>query len=113
MEINAIVLVGQVILSGILVYVALRKAPAERQTFDATAAAQYAQAAKTKGEENERLQTEIEELNARLLIVERKKYRVISEFTIGDPPEIGKTTIEPIIDLPPEIIAKLPRRKRG
>lgn len=113
MEINALVLVGQVILSGILVYVALRKAPVERTTFDAQASAQYAMAAKTKQEENDRLQSEIEELTARLEIVERKKYRVILEFTIGDPPEMGKVLIEPIIDLKAEPPTKPIRRKRG
>ena len=103
-DISTIVLVGQVILSGLLVWLALRRAPVEKQTMDATTAAQYAQAAKLKGEENEKLEVEIQKLEARLELVERKKFRVVMEFTIGDPPELGKVTIEPVIDLPKEAI---------
>lgn len=113
LNVNALVLIAQVIISGVLLYVSLKKAPVERTTFDASASAQYAMAAKTKQEENDRLQTEIEELTARLEIVERKKYRVILEFTIGDPPEMGKVLIEPIIDLKIEPPTKPIRRKHG
>jgi hypothetical protein len=100
-DVNVFVLIGQLLVSGLLVWVALRKAPAEKQSFDATSIARYAEAAKLKAEENERLETELEEIRNRLTTVERKKYRIISEFTIGDPPEMGKVLIEPII---PEII---------
>jgi hypothetical protein len=100
-DVNIIVLLGQLLVSGILLWVALRKAPAERATLDATTAAQYAQAAKLKGEENANLQKEVEDLAHRLELVERKKYRIVMEFTIGDPPELGKVVIEPIL---PEII---------
>jgi hypothetical protein len=85
-------------------YLAIRKAGPERQTLDATTAAQYAQAAKLKGEENTKLEEEINKLEARLVLVERKKFRVVMEFTIGDPPELGKVTIEPIIDLPDNVL---------
>ena len=102
LDVNIIVLVGQLLVSGILVWVALRKAPAERATLDATTAAQYAQAARLKGEENKELEKELEEIRTRLLMVEKKRYRIVSEFTIGDPPEIGKVLIEPII--PDEVI---------
>jgi hypothetical protein len=102
LDVNIIVLLGQLLVSGILVWVALRKAPSERATLDATTAAQYAQAAKIKGEENANLQKEVEDLAQRLELVERKKYRIVMEFTIGDPPELGKVVIEPII--PEEII---------
>ena len=100
-DVNVTVLVGQLILAAILVWVALRKAPVERQTLDATTAAQYAQAAKLKGEENQRLEDEISKLESRLELVERKKYRVVLDFTIGDPPEVGKVTIEPLVDMAP------------
>jgi glucosamine 6-phosphate synthetase-like amidotransferase/phosphosugar isomerase protein len=100
-DVNVVVLVGQLILAGILVWIANKKAPIERQTLDATTAAQYAQAAKLKGEENDKLEKEIQSLEARLQVIERKKYRIVMEFTIGDPPELGKVTIEPL--LPEEI----------
>lgn len=96
--------ITQGIMGAVLLYLALRKAPAERQTLDATTAAQYAQAAKLKGEENAKLEDEITDLQKRLELVERKKYRVILDFTIGDPPELGKVTIEPLVDIPPEMI---------
>jgi hypothetical protein len=94
-----IAIIGNILLTGALVWVALRKAPIERQTMDATTTAQYAQAAKLKGEENVKLEEEIRKLEERLELVERKKYRIIMEFTIGDPPELGKVTIEPLLQL--------------
>jgi len=96
--------ITQGIMGLVLLWVALRRAPVERQTLDATTTAQYAQAAKLKGEENFKLEQEIAQLEARLELVERKKFRVIMEFTIGDHPELGKVTIEPILDLPKETI---------
>jgi hypothetical protein len=81
-----------------LLYLAVRKAPIERESFSASTTAQYANAAKTKGEENEKLLQKVTDLENRLAIVERKKYRIVSEFTIGDPPEVGKVLIEPIVE---------------
>lgn len=89
-----------------LLYLAFRKAQPERESYSASAAAQYAQAAKLKGEENTKLENEIRALEARLQIIERKKYRVVMEFTVGDPPEVGKVMIEPIVDLPVDVINK-------
>jgi hypothetical protein len=96
------------IIAVVLAYLAFRKAPVERQSYDASAAAQYAMAAKTKGEENDRLEKEIDELRQ---MFERKRYRVIIEFTIGDPPEPGKVVIEPILE-PPVLGATKPNIKR-
>lgn len=87
-------------------YLALRKAPAERETLTASAAASYAQAAKLKQEENSSLQKEIDALNARLELVENKKYRVVMEFTIGKEPEVGKVIIEPILKDEPSYTGK-------
>ena len=112
MNVNIAVLVGQFILAGVLVWLAIRKAPAERQTLDATTAAQYAQAAKLKGEENQKLEDELSELEHRLELVERKKYRVVLDFTIGDPPEVGKVTIEPLVDMTPPIGKDSPTQPR-
>jgi hypothetical protein len=100
-DINALVLIGQLVLTAVVVWLASRKAPVERQSLEASTAAQYAVAAKNKAEENERLESEIQSLTHRLEVVEKKKYRIIMEFTIGDPPEMGKVTIEPLIDIPP------------
>jgi hypothetical protein len=66
--------------------------------MDATTANQYAQAAKAKGEENTNLQKEIVALTTRLgLQAPGRKYRIVMEFTIGENPELGKVTIEPIL----------------
>jgi hypothetical protein len=97
------------VIACVLAYLAFRKAAPERTALEATTAAQYAQAAKLKGEENAKLEAEIHALEQRLQVVERKKYRVILEFTIGDPPEMGKVVIEPIVDLP--IIPLMRKRK--
>jgi hypothetical protein len=112
MEINAIVLIGQVILSAILVYVALRKAPVERDSYSASTAAQYAQAAKLKGEENAQLQNELDDLTKRLDILERKKYQIILDFTIGEPPEINRAAILPLIEGMPLTEKKTARKPK-
>jgi predicted signal transduction protein with EAL and GGDEF domain len=97
------------VIAVVLAYLAFRKAPVERQSYDASAAAQYAMAAKTKSEENDRLQSEIDELRQ---LFTRKKYRVTLEFTIGDPPEPGKVIIEPIIDPPLPITRPIQKRRQ-
>jgi hypothetical protein len=93
-----IAIIGNILLTGALVWVALRKAPIERAAMDATTAVGWANAAKQKLEENKELQSEIDELKNRQSMYERKRYRVTVEFTIGDPPEPGKVIIEPLID---------------
>jgi hypothetical protein len=105
-DVNIFVLIGQLVVSALLVWVAIRKAPVERQTLDATTAAQYAQAAKLKGEENARLEEDMKKLELRLELVERKKYRITMDFEIGDPPELGKVIIEPIL---PEVVSGIDR----
>lgn len=116
LNINALVLVAQVIISGFLLYISFRKAPVERQSYDASTAAQYAQAAKLKQEENDKLESYNDRLEAEMedlrKSIARKRYRVTVEFTIGDRPEPGKVTVEPILDAPVEQITKpTPRRK--
>jgi hypothetical protein len=96
-DVNIIVLVGQLILTGVMVYIAMRKAPAERLGIDATTAAGYAQAAKLKQEENAMLQREIDDVRARLDAVENKKYKVCIEFITGDPPEVLKAEIAQVM----------------
>jgi len=110
LDINVAVLVGQFVLAGVLVWIALRKAPKERIVMDATTAAQYAQAAKLKGEENAALTAHIDKLEARLQAVENKKFKVCIEFVTGDPPEVLKAEIaqvmpgEPPINLPGKLV---------
>ena len=107
--------ITQGIMGAVLLYLALRKAPAERRTFDATTAAQYAQAAKLKGEMNTELEEEITRLQQRLEIIERKRYRVTIEFEIGDPPEVGAVNIEPIMvnETPSPIVNIKQYKKKG
>ena len=93
LDVNVLVLVGQLLLTGFMVYIALRKAPAERMGIDASAAAQYATAAKIKGEENAKLELELDELRARLDNIENKRFKVCIEFITGDPPEMLKAEI--------------------
>jgi hypothetical protein len=99
LDVNIIVLVGQLVLSGFLVWLAFKKAPAERASYNGASIKSYAEAARIKGEENLKLEEEILQLNHRLDIVERKKYKIAIEFTLGDTPEIGKVIIEPIVAL--------------
>jgi len=87
--------ITQGIMGAVLLYLAFRKAPIERQTLDATTTAQYAQAAKLKGEENARLEGEINELQKRLDAIERKRFKVCIEFITGDPPEVVRAEIVP------------------
>jgi hypothetical protein len=102
MELNAIVLAGQLVLSGILVWIALRKVPSERASADGSAAGSYAAAAKLAAEESLKKSGIITDLEHRLEILERKKYRVLVEFEIGDPPQVGAVKVEPVIPpLPP------------
>jgi hypothetical protein len=96
-DVNIAVLVGQFVLAAVLVWIAFRKAPKERMTLDATTAAQYAQAAKLKGEENAALIKHVETLEARLDAVEHKKFKVCIEFLTGDPPEVLRAEIAPVI----------------
>jgi hypothetical protein len=103
------------VIACVLAYLAFRKAAPERSALEATTAAQYAQAAKLKGEENTKLEAEIQALENRLSIVERKRYRVTIEFEIGDPPEIGAVKIEPVLvcDVPVETIRLKYSKKNG
>jgi hypothetical protein len=103
------------IIACILAYLAFRKAAPERTALEATTAAQYAQAAKLKGEENTKLEAEIKALEDRLNIIERKRYRVTVEFEIGDPPQVGSVKIEPILitDKPPETVRMKYSKKNG
>ena len=97
MDLNIIVLVGQFILAGLLVWVSLRKAPKELMTLDASTAAQYAQAAKLKGEENTQLLVHVAQLESRLDAVENKRYKICIEFITGEPPEVLKAEVAQIL----------------
>lgn len=97
MDINAIVLVGQVLLSGLLVWVAFRKAPAERSSLDGSGMKSYAEAAKMKGEEVLRLEKQNDEHEKRIRLLETKRYRVVVEFEVGDPSNTGTVKVEPVV----------------
>lgn len=96
-DINVVVLIGQLLLTGIIVFLALKKAPVERQGMDAATTASYAQAAKLKGEENAQLVVHINQLETRLEAVENKRYKICIEFLTGDPPEVLKAEVAQII----------------
>lgn len=108
MEVNIIVLVGQFILSGILVWIALRKAPAEQNNLNSNTLRAYAETARIAGEDAKAARLEAQEANIRsdaleerLETIERKKYRVVVEFEIGEPPKIGIVKVEPIVPVVP------------
>jgi hypothetical protein len=98
------------VMSGVLAYIAFRKAPGERAKDESTAIKEYAQGARIKGEENLRLEGVIRDLEARLNIVERKRYRITMEFEVGDPPVPGEVLIEPVI--PHANPVQIPMRKK-
>lgn len=100
------------VLTAILAYLAFRKAPKERIDLDANASKNYAESARIAGEERlkaeqerQKVQQELqvirEEYDKRIAILEHKKYRVVVEFEIGDPPSVGRVQVEPIIDMTP------------
>ena len=98
------------------VYLAFKKSGPERYSLEANANKAYAEAAQIKAEENVKLEKELAEVNMRLgtiekervierlALIERKKYRVVVEFTIGDNPEPGKVEIMQIVDNVPQNI---------
>jgi hypothetical protein len=88
--------ITQGIMGAILLYLAFKKAPVERQTLDATTTAQYASAAKLKAEENAILQKEYDELKDRMDCLEKKKFKICIEFITGEPPEVLKAEVVPI-----------------
>lgn len=101
----------QAILGAGILWVAFKKAPAERSSSDASASNDYAQAAKLAAERANGLESEIEELRHEVELVKAKKYRITLEFTVGDPPIPGYVKIEPIIDFSPDITRKVDPKK--
>ena len=96
-DVNVVVLIGQLVLATVLAFIAWKKAPRERTVMDATTANQYAQAAKTKGEENAQLVVHVASLESRLEAVENKRYKISIEFITGDPPEVLKAEVAQIL----------------
>lgn len=106
---GAISLVGNLIIGALLLVLAFRKAPKDMANIDATTIQQYAQTVKTMGEENARLQKQIDdnaessqkkinELEARLKLVEDGRYRLVAQFLVGAKPEVELVTIEPVVE---------------
>jgi hypothetical protein len=97
-------------------FISLRKAGSEKQSLDASAANNWSLAAQREAERNSKIELENARLEAEMTelrqLFERKRYRVIIEFTIGDPPEPGKVVIEPIIDPPIKSITRPLQQKR-
>jgi hypothetical protein len=86
-----------------LAYLAFKKAPYERGSLNGGTTKSYAEAAKIAMDMNRESTKRIEELEARLEVVENKRYRITIDFTIGDPPSVGVVRIEPML---PEDIKK-------
>lgn len=95
---GAISLVGNLIIGALLVFLAFRKAPKENINLDAMTIQQYAQTVKTMGEENSRLQKKVDELEARLELVEEGRYILTARFLVGAKPEVELVKIEPVVE---------------
>lgn len=95
---GAISLVGNLIIGALLLVLAFRKAPKDMANIDATTIQQYAQTVKTMGEENSRLNKKVDELEARLKLVEEGRYRLVAQFLVGAKPEVELVTIEPVVE---------------
>ena len=112
-------------ISACLVFLAFRRAPGERTKDNSGALKDYAETARIAGEEarvarsdassarqetNETKQ-KMFEMERRLTVVERKRFRCVIDFEIGDPPTVGEVKIEPIIP-PEESVQPAPKRKK-
>jgi hypothetical protein len=87
-----------------LFVLAVIKSPGERLSLSSGAVKAYAEAAQMAQEDAKEAREEAKaandrakELEGRVLIVERKRYRVTVEFEIGDPANSGIVKIEPVI----------------
>jgi hypothetical protein len=76
-----------------LLWIGLRKLGSERASLNGAASESYATAAKIVADDKI-------ELEKRIAALEHKKYRVMVEFEIGDPPSVGVVTVEPICVTP-------------
>ena len=96
--------ISQGVLAALLVYLAFRKAPSERSSLNGNAAKSYAEVARMAGEDRLKLEQEIDKIkldyDRRIAILEHKKYRVLVEFEIADPPTVGSVRVEPIVEIP-------------
>ena len=99
------------VISAFLVFLAFRRAPGERAKDNSGALKDYAESARIAGEEARLAREETrqareetirakEELEKRMGILERKRYRCIVDFEIGDPPIPGEVIIIPVIPDP-------------
>ena len=89
-----------VIIAGLTIYLALRKAPAERINLNGGASESYAKAAQIAGEEMRRYAVEVKTLEDRIDLIEKKHYRITIEFALSDPPVVGVVKVEPILKKP-------------
>ena len=84
-------------ISACLVFLAFRRAPGERTKDNSSSLKDYIETARMAGEEIRQEREQRQELERRLAVVEKKRYRINMEFEVGDPPTVGVVKIEPII----------------
>jgi hypothetical protein len=96
-------------ISACLVFLAFRRAPGERAKDNSSTMKDYIETAKMAGEEIRQEREQRQELERRLSIIERKKYKVYIEFEVGDPPTVGVVRIDPVL---PENTLPLPLKSK-
>ena len=85
------------VISAFLLFLAFRRAPGERSRDNSASLHDNAEAARIAWEEARLVREKNVELERRLTVVERKRFRCTMDFEIGDPPTVGTVKIEPCI----------------
>ena len=115
--INLFVVIVQLIMAALVVWISLRKAPAEKTKIEAEGAESWAKAAQIKADENLRLEKELIEFRAWRDSLKDQHYRIVIEFIVnafGSSPTMGKTIIEPMKERRlTEIPVMIERRKES
>jgi hypothetical protein len=100
------------VISAFLLFLAFRRAPGERARDNSASLKDYIETARMAGEEIRQEREKRQELERRLAIIEMKRYRIILDFEIGDPPTVHETKIIPIIPPIEEVQQPIRRGKK-
>lgn len=98
------------LLSACLVWLAFRRAPGERARDSSETMHANAESARIAWEEVQKVKEKNVEMERRLTVVERKRFRCTMEFEIGDPSTVDSVEIVPII---PDAETKTVPSKKG